>query len=300
MLGPSVKCSESGHSTRLQVSSAGLCAFGWSNPRRGPLEEEFRAPGQSEHEFGNGASLFNFCISVFCLAALQKGDFQLARVEQRRKELGMQLHDVFANLSHVEQRALLGISSQVEHHVLEPLAIYLAPRQQTQQPAAHTWLSQMSYCLLLLLQAHGNTGARGRQMPIKHVAGTHHHQGDGVDHQQHWGVTRKAPQEGAGPVSHPRPSGNHSPASSCNNDARADAGAGRQKLGQQLLDFRVALKRLHHRVAFANFLEAVVYLPSALRIANIASHFSPLSRRLAVLFCRARIPAQASRKRERE
>ncbi len=157
-------------------------------------------------------------------------------------------------------------------------------------------LSQMSYCLLLLLQAHGNTGARGRQMPIKHVAGTHHHQGDGVDHQQHWGVTRKAPQEGAGPVSHPRPSGNHSPASSCNNDARADAGAGRQKLGQQLLDFRVALKRLHHCVAFANFLEAVVYLPSALRIANIASHFSPLSRRLAVLFFRARIPMHASRK----
>jgi len=154
-----VKCSESGHSTRLQVSSAGLCAFGWSNPRRGPLEEEFRAPGQSEHEFGNGASLFNFCISVFCLAALQKGDFQLARVEQRRKELGMQLHDVFANLSHVEQRALLGISSQVEHHVLEPLAIYLAPRQQTQQPAAHTWpLSDV----LLPIAALAGTWKHGR------------------------------------------------------------------------------------------------------------------------------------------
>ena len=85
---------------------------------------------------------------------------------------------------------------------------------------------------------------------------------------------RAAPQ-GAGPV---MSSGfscvSGLPASCCNNNTCALAGARCQKLGQQLLDFRVALKRLHHRVAFADFLEALVHLPSALRV---ASRFSALS-----------------------
>lgn len=146
-------------------------------------------------------------------------------------------------------------------------------------------------CICRHMQARARADDNANKSCSGHPSPPRHH---GVDHQQHWGVTRIERRRKN--VQAPCPSGNHSPASSCNNDARADAGSGRQKLGQQLLDFRVALKRLHHRVAFANFLEAVVYLPSALRIANIASHFSPLSRRLAVLFFRARIPMHASRK----